>query len=240
MNTQTHRSRSRRIARATALLGSIAAVLAISATLDLGPESSANAADGVKIDPLALGISGPAGGRSAQGTDPFDGQPSEQNPFMPTGQTGDDLPPVMIESDEKNDDGAFKHAFFTSGAVVRQAYQSDYEQDVTVTYDLQWLTASGWVDVPDATPVQRTTTVGRGEAWALDAASWVLPLSYTDLPDTEYRVTYTAAWYGTTGDAKGFELAQKTIDPKDVQPAVRCGNQELTCSENQAEGFVIV
>ena len=82
--------------------------------------------------------------------------------------------------------------------------------------------------------------MGEGIGLALAGAGWVLPLKYTDLPDTDYRVTFTATWYGTTGDAKGFELATMTITPKDVQPAVRCHDDELTCAENQAEGYVTV
>lgn len=225
--------------RFTALLGTIAAGLALGAALDLGPETAANAEDGVKIDPLALGITGPAGGGSVTGDGQFDGS-GDFGGILPAGQTGQPASPVMIASVDKADDGAFKHEFLTSGAIVRQAYQSDYDQDVKVTYDLQWQTASGWVDVPDAAPITKTATIGRGVSWAMGDASWTLPLSYTDLPDTDYRVTYTATWYGTTGDAKGFDLGSKTITPKDVQPAVSCLNQELTCSENQTEGYLTV
>jgi hypothetical protein len=53
-------------------------------------------------------------------------------------------------------------------------------------------------------------------------------------------VTFTATWYGTTGDAKGFELATRTINPKEVGQAVHCQNDELTCSENQTDGYVTV
>jgi hypothetical protein len=228
------------MSRLAVLLASVGAVVAVTAALDLGPESAADADEGVKVDPLALAITGPAGGQSVSGSDQFDGQPADDDPFMGSGQNAAATTPVMIASGEKNDDGAFKHVFFTSGAVVRQAYQSEYEQDVTVTYQLQWLTDSGWTAVPDAAPVQRTATMAQGQAMALGDASWVLPLKYTDLPDTSYRVVYTATWYGTTGDAKGFELATKSITPKDVQPAVRCQNDELTCSEDQADGYVTV
>jgi hypothetical protein len=224
--------------RLTALLGTVAVGLALSASLDLGPDSAANAADGVKIDPNALGINGPAAGGTTTGADPWGGQGSGD--MLPPGQDGAPATPVMIESVDNSDDGAFKHEFLTSGAIVRQAYQSSYDQDVTVTYRLQWQGDAGWVNVPDAAPVTKTATIGQGVSWAMGAASWTLPLSYTDLPDTDYRVTNTATWSGTTGDAKGFELATKTITPQDVQPAVRCSNDELTCSENQTEGYLTV
>jgi hypothetical protein len=238
---RTTRTNTRLIPRALAVIGSFAAVVALSAALDLGPESAANASEGVKLDPMALTLRGPVD-TSVTGDDQFDGQsgPEGDDPISGTGHTVGTTVPVMIESREKNDDGAFEHVFYTSGAVVRQAYQSAYQQDVTVTYQLEWLTKDGWAAVPDAAAVQRTATMSQGEAAALGEASWTLPLKYTDLPDTSYRVTFTATWYGTTGDAKGFELATRTINPKDVGPAVHCQNDELTCSENQADGYVTV
>jgi hypothetical protein len=241
LDLTTARRPSRRASRVVALLGSVAALVAVTAALDLGPESAADADEGVKIDPLALTLRGPASDGVA-GADQFDGQDSatDGDPLLPDGQTVDVAVPVMIQSLEKDDDGAFQHEFVTTGAFVRQAYQSAYQQDVTVTYHLQWLTDSGWADVPDAAVVQKTATVAQDETDALGAAAWVLPLKYTDLPDTSYRVSYTATWYGTTGDAKGFELATRTIGPKDVGPAVQCKNVELTCSEDQADGYVTV